>query len=324
MGGHSLLATKLLARVERMFGVKLPIASIFQCSTIEEFAPLVRNQVAFAKPAGASKPPLLWVGGGTFLRPIAKWLQPDRALISVSLDPEEWAALKEPYTLETIASILAKRILKDHPNGPYHLAGWCFEGLLAYETAQQLRLQGADVGRLVVVDAATPSSRNKFKGRGQAIARVQREFFHAGRLLRSNPSKWPAYLRERFQELSKRLARRKWHNSYREGMTANPSGEDESNRVLYLALVDYVPKPYTGSLLFFQAAERPRGKFWDLAWEWRELTDDRCDCREIPGDHVTLLKAPNIDLLAEHLKTALDGAAESRPGKRQTADMSYA
>lgn len=325
LGGHSLLATKLLARIERMFGVKLPIASIFQYSTIEELAPLVRNQAAFVKPTGASETPLLWVGGGTFLRPIAKWLQPDRALISVSLEPEEWASLQPPYRLETVAAVLARRILKNHPTGPYHLAGWCYDGLLAYETAQQLRAQGAEVGLLVLVDAATPSSRKSFSAAGNVIARLQREIFHLSRLVRRSPSKWPAYVRERLQEFSKRLARNKWQSAYRDGASTEGAGEDEeSNRLLHLSIIDYVPKPYAGELLFFQAAERPVGKYWDLAWEWKDLTGDGCDCRETPGDHVTLLKPPNIDLLAEHLKMALDAASQSTSRKRRVTDMTYA
>lgn len=323
LGGHSLLATKLLARVERTFGVKLPITSIFQYSTIVEFSPLVRNQVAFATPAGVSKPPLIWVGGGTFLRPIAKWLQPERALSSVLLDADEWAGLEQPYRLEAVASVLAKRILRDYPTGPYHLAGWCYEGLLAYETAQQLRAQGANVGLLVLVDAATPLSRKPFAGMGEVIARVQRGVFHLSRIARMSPSKWPEYLRERFQEFSKRIARTKWQDSYRKGESAPVAAEEESNRILHLAIVDYVPRPYTGPLLFFQAAERPIGKYWDLAWEWKELTGDRCDCREVPGDHVTVLKAPNIDLLAENLQSALDATTEE-PKTRSVADMTYA
>jgi thioesterase domain-containing protein len=203
------------------------------------------------------------------------------------------------------------------------LAGWCYEGLLAYETAQQLRAQGANVGLLILVDAATPFSRKPFAGAGEVIARIQREMFHLSRIVRLSPSKWLAYVRERFEEFSKRMARNKWQDSYRNGVSSPASGEDESNRILHLAIADYVPRPYAGPLLFFQAAERPLGKYWDLAWEWKELTGDRCDCRETPGDHVTVLKAPNIDLLAENLKAALDATAE-QPHKRSVADMTYA
>ena len=310
LGGHSLLATKLLARVERAFGVKLPIASIFQFSTIAEFAPLLRNQVVMSQPAGSSKPPLLWVGGGTFLRPIAKWLQPDRSLISISL-ADEWSKVQIPYQLENIAASLAERILREHPKGPYFLGGWCYEGLLAYETAHQLRVRGAEVGLLVLVDAATPGSRSTFSRTGEVVARMQREVFHLKRLLRAGPSNWLPYMRDRFEEFLQQIKRKKWQNSYQTGQENRLSGTEECNRILHLAIAQYTPQPYPGSLLFFQASDRPSGKYWDLAWEWKELAGPRCDCREVPGDHVTVLKPPNIDTLAEHLKSALDSALEN-------------
>jgi thioesterase domain-containing protein len=159
---------------------------------------------------------------------------------------------------------------------------------------------------------------------GEVVARIQRETFHLSRLVRRSPSKWPAYLRERFQEFSKRLTRNKWQSAYENEARSESSGGEEGNRILHLSIVDHVLKPYDGPLLFFQAAERPVGKYWDLAWEWKDLTEGRCDCREIPGDHVTLLKPPNIDLLAEHLKTALDAASDSTSRKRRTTDVTYA
>jgi aspartate racemase len=310
LGGHSLLATRLIARIERTFGVKLPIAAIFQYPSVAEFAPLLRKQLIEVKQDSGSKPPLLWVGGGTFLRPIDKWLQPDRNLISISLDEREWGSLEPPFTLEDVALVLAKRILREYPKGPYFLGGWCYEGLLAYETAQQLRRLGAEVGLLAIVDAATPTSRRPFKFKGEAIARLQREVFHLQRLLKLPPSKWMAQLRERAEEFSQRLKRNRWQKNYSSGGNSEPADSSEGDRILHLAISDYVPQRYSGALLFFQAAERPMGKYWDLAWEWRELTQDQCVCREIPGDHVTLLKAPNIDILADHLKAALDEALE--------------
>jgi amino acid adenylation domain-containing protein len=306
LGGHSLLATRLIARVERSFGIKLPIASIFQFPSVAEFAPRLRRELVDARQNYDSKPPLLWVGGGTFLRPIAKWLQPERSLISLSLDDGEWASLKSPYHLEDAACLLAKRILREYPNGPYYLGGWCYEGLLAYETAQQLQAQGAEVGLLAVVDAATPSSRKAFKFSGEIVARLQRELFHLRRLLKLPLSKWSAQIRERTDELSQRIQRSRWQKSYRSGDEVEPTSSSRADRILHLAIAGYVPQPYAGSLLFFQAAERPMGKYWDLAWEWKALAGDQCECREIPGDHVTLLKAPNIDILADYLKTSLD------------------
>ena len=69
----------------------------------------------------------------------------------------EGVELKAPYTVEEIAAVHVKTIRKFRPDGPYLLVGWCREGLLAYEVAQQLRAQGKEVGMLTMFDTWKPN-----------------------------------------------------------------------------------------------------------------------------------------------------------------------
>src|SRR5258708_39818553 len=48
LGGHSLLAIKLFARIEERFGRRLPLATLFEHSTISRLAPLVDPAAAAA------------------------------------------------------------------------------------------------------------------------------------------------------------------------------------------------------------------------------------------------------------------------------------
>ena len=51
LGGHSLLATKIISRVAQNFGVKLPVRSLFQTTTIAKLALLIaRTQVVAGEP----------------------------------------------------------------------------------------------------------------------------------------------------------------------------------------------------------------------------------------------------------------------------------
>jgi pimeloyl-ACP methyl ester carboxylesterase len=62
-------------------------------------------------------------------------------------------------SVETMAAAYLHDIREVQPDGPYHLIGNCFGGLVAFEIAQQLRGQGEDVALLVLIDTAFPTHR---------------------------------------------------------------------------------------------------------------------------------------------------------------------
>jgi acyl carrier protein len=51
LGGHSLIAVRLLNRIESQFGIRLPLAAVFDASTLGALTTLVRNTIAASSAA---------------------------------------------------------------------------------------------------------------------------------------------------------------------------------------------------------------------------------------------------------------------------------
>src|SRR5580693_6118292 len=186
LGGDSSLAVHMFAQIEKIFGVKLPLATLFEAPTIEELARILRRDESPAgwsslvaiQPSG-SRPPFFCIhgAGGTVLiyRELAQRLGPDQpfyGLQAIGLD-----ASCDPLTsIEDMAALYTKEIRRKQPRGPYYLGGYCMGGTVAFEVAQQLRAAGEEVALLAVFDTLNwcklplPGSVGKLRHAWQRVA----------------------------------------------------------------------------------------------------------------------------------------------------------
>ncbi len=170
LGGHSLLAVNLMTRIEKEFGKTLPMALLFRKPTVEQLAEVLREQVTLPAPsplvpiqtAGTGTPFFCVAGGGgsvLYYYPLAQHMGADRpfyGLQAPGLDGE-----CEPLSrVEEMAATYIDALRAVQPHGPYFLGGHCFGGLVAFEMAQQLRMQGETVAQLVLMDVPAQRPQN--------------------------------------------------------------------------------------------------------------------------------------------------------------------
>ncbi|MGH9591973.1 MAG: non-ribosomal peptide synthetase, partial [Bryobacteraceae bacterium] len=167
LGGHSLLAIALFSRLEPVFG-KLPVSLLFEAPTVAQMATRLaqggfqtRWQSLVAVQSGGSRPPLFLVpgveGNVLYCTRLARALGPDQpiyGLHSLGLDGQR-APLEN---VEAIAAHFISEIQTVQRSGPYHLAGFCVGGVVAFEMARQLRAQGESVATVILMDTWTPNS----------------------------------------------------------------------------------------------------------------------------------------------------------------------
>ncbi|MGH9507230.1 MAG: thioesterase domain-containing protein, partial [Terriglobales bacterium] len=145
LGGDSVLAVELFARIEREFGRKLPLATLFDAPTVGRLAevlaegpPAAGSCLVPIQPAGRSRP-LFLVHDGTgevlCYRTLARRLGTERPVYGF-----QWAgraAEAGALTVEALATHYVQELQRAQPQGPYYLGGYCGGGTVAYEMAQQ-------------------------------------------------------------------------------------------------------------------------------------------------------------------------------------------
>ncbi|MFD5825058.1 amino acid adenylation domain-containing protein [Lentzea sp. NPDC060358] len=166
LGGHSFLATRLVRRIRDAFGADISVRSVFEAPTVAALAVELGSDVErdpFESPLplrrGGTGPALFCVhpGSGTswcYAGLMTHADQPIYGLQARGLDGT--GAL--PSSIGEIADDYVAQVLAVQPEGPYHLLGWSFGGLVAHAMATRLQGLGHEVGRLVVVDAYPPAA----------------------------------------------------------------------------------------------------------------------------------------------------------------------
>jgi thioesterase domain-containing protein/acyl carrier protein len=165
LGGHSLLAVRLFSEIERVFGVRLPLAMLFQGATVEHLAAALRPDAGdpvhwspiVPLRAEGTRPPLFLIGGvdGSllFYRDLVRRLDADQPVWG--LQPRGLDGRANPHTrFEELAEHYVEELRKFQPTGPYLIGGHCFSGVVAYEMSRQLLEQGEQAALVAIIDGA--------------------------------------------------------------------------------------------------------------------------------------------------------------------------
>ncbi|WP_143203912.1 non-ribosomal peptide synthetase, partial [Streptomyces sp. CB02400] len=177
-GGDSLLAVRLLGRIRSATGsgTVLGVRSLLDAPTPEALARLLRSgggsgsgseeavralEVLLPLRATGTRPPLFcvhpWAGLSWPYAGLLRSLGEDRPLYG--LQARGLARDEEPpASVGEMAEDYLARIREVQSEGPYHLLGWSFGGLVAHEMAVRLREAGEEVALLALLDAFPPDA----------------------------------------------------------------------------------------------------------------------------------------------------------------------
>jgi amino acid adenylation domain-containing protein len=317
LGGHSLLAVRLLARIQEVFGKKLPLTVLFQAPTIEKLANALQEQAPAARlasmvafqPSGSKRPLFCVAPTGPFeYAQFARRLGPDQPFY-VFHPAELTGAELSSINVEALAARYLDELRGVQPEGPYLLGGLCAGGMIAYEMAQQLRAQGQRVALLALLDTPFPGSNLLFRRPRYLALRMAH---HIAVFCTLKSRQRMEYVKGRWATLTRRRAGRAGpHN----GVPPDDDSADDPLRSIlrtyHYILPDYAPKPYGGYMVLFFAEECHMGLFTDSRKKWRRLATGRLELQVVPGRHQLMLTEPHAAVLAERLRDCLDRAQAS-------------
>jgi len=246
-----------------------------------------------------SWPPLFFIHpvGGFVLcyAALAKLLSLEQPVYAI----RAWADPSQEPQYEDVPALASRylaSIRSRQPLGPYRIAGWSMGGILAYEMASQLAALGEEVAYLGLIDAAVPGA------------------------------ELPEWLAQRLESNhSKPDQTNDGREVYLSHLGLDPetpelaSHVDESflndYAVRYLenharSMTAYRPSPYAGSLVLYKAQQDQDSTNLSAALGWDKLVRGAIEVCSIPGNHLTIMRRPNVRILAHHLRRHL--AAVSR------------
>ncbi|MGC1506552.1 MAG: beta-ketoacyl synthase N-terminal-like domain-containing protein [Sulfitobacter sp.] len=335
LGGHSLIAVRLFASVKREFKIEFPISVLFEAPTIAKCADLIAAQTGdlgaaqageapavvpekyeFLVPLNQSdqrEAPALFIVAGMFgnvlnLRHLALPFAPERRVFGVQA--RGLIGDMEPHRDVAVASrdYLAE-MQRMQPEGPYLIAGYSGGGIMAYEMAKQLREAGHEVGVVAMFDTPLPVRPSLSRPDKALIKLAELKSKGLGYLVEWARNRWA-------WEMRKRIGK---------GGTDTPAGAEFNNLKIQNAFLEavgtYETPSWDGPLTLFRPAldlhwEVTGGKFVSKEREyvfedndWRRYAP-HLEVIEVPGDHDSMMLAPNVTTLAQELREVIARALD--------------
>jgi len=311
LGGDSLLLVKLQSMVTREFGVHLMMADIARHLTLEALATWVdeiRSDPSSFLAARPTNPRVLPVqpikaGRPIFLIPqmiffwtLAEQLGVDQPVYALRVLDEDVPSSMDSASLEQLAMRYCNLIREVQPEGPYRLGGWCLWGLVAYEVARLLEMQGAEIEVLMIIDTWAPgywTGRSPMRRLLLSIAHSgHRLSWIVGRLRRGTMEK-------RKQDILRRLRK--------EARPKGAVGEvTRIERMVSDAVANYQPGPVKGKVLLFKGEQQPTGSFVGEDMGWTQVLGRQANVDTLPGNHSEIFNLPGARIMAARVRETLD------------------
>jgi thioesterase domain-containing protein/aryl carrier-like protein len=334
LGMTSVTVSRLALRLRQVFRRSVPLTHIITHPTVAQLA---------ASLGGEDSPALAWqplvpmgrgdpqrsfycvhpiAGDVSVFFDLARAMTPKRRFVALQA-PGLRPGDPEPASLEALAGLYVEVLAQDSAN-PIDIGGYSFGGVVAFEIARQMEARGRPVRSVAIIDTPAPTGEvapDEAYSDAQWLWRMLRvrERFH-GVDLALTPEDLERAGRGGYDLVLSRLCEA--------GLLPDNADADLLLRMAsvgrrhYQLYRNYRPAPIDAPLAVIRAAEvdaseaaiDQAGKFGLADLGWAELTRARVLTAVTPGNHITIMRPPDLAELAANLERLLASVRE--PGGR--------
>ncbi|WP_404955486.1 amino acid adenylation domain-containing protein [Streptomyces sp. 147326] len=307
LGGHSLMIVKMLATVRSVFGVRLPIRTLFEAPTVAELALQLDGDaedgvfdVLLPLRKAGSRAPLFcvhpvsglgWSYAG-LLREVAAE-HPIHVLQARGMGSDE----QLPQTLEEMAAEYVAHVRAVQPSGPYHLLGWSFGGVVAHAMAVQLQRAGEEVELLAMLDSY-PAKHGETPPAPSDEQLLDALLKYAG--AEPDPADGPLTPSAAMELLGEQGG---LFGNFDADTLARVGRVTRNNMVIESG---YTPGAFDGEVLFFRAVKGRPDSAPDVEL-WASGLTEKMDVRELDCTHDEMMLPESLKLIGEALGERMAG-----------------
>jgi thioesterase domain-containing protein len=328
VGGHSLLAIRMRSMVQDRLKRDLSLRDLFRAPTIASLARLLEQSSNQAPDQASDQPssPILVeiqpygsrtpffavhpVGGNVLCyADLARELGVDQPFYGLQA-PAPTRQLDAAATFEQMAELYIQAMRSVQPSGPYQLGGWSLGGLLAWEIARQLTDEGETIGLLALIDTY-PVTKAPSDQSSEDFAVLPWFARDMARLLGQDSEA----MRDNFEQLGPEEQWTMVQNALIQyGVVPKENAHAEMTRLLeifarnFRAMERYSLRETEQNILLLTAAEGQAPE--QLARQWKQWAGGGVEYRLVPGDHYTMIRRPNVTVIAEALQHRLNDFSE--------------
>jgi thioesterase domain-containing protein len=194
--------------------------------------------------------------------------------------------------VEELAHEYVRAMREVQPHGPYLLGGMCRGAHIAFEMATQLKAQGEKVSLLAILDTWVMENTYSYL--------FYLDYYY-------HRTQWFLKLkaREKFSFVRDKISRSLDNTAVRLRLREGNGSSLPPVTAVYWPDSSFVPSTYDGRITVFRVPNQPATRIRSNSLGWESRSTGGVDVEIVPGGHETLLREPNVKVLASRLTDIL-------------------